>query len=336
MLTLHRILHQGQIQVLLLLLFVVSCRKPDPVLPDPPANIIVEATVPALIYSNVKEVYLDASRSISLNGRRALFFTWTCSSFPAASGKPVIVDSNLAFARVYNPGVGQYTFKLIIKDNLGNMAESSYALDVREDTLTGKKPIAKAGQDQQIYAPKHSVILDAFETFSVNPMGRSLFFKWTLIQKPAAAIDVQIKNSTLPEAFVDRLVEGEYKIQLEVKNELGLLAYDTVNIKVLPDALKGTTRIFENELWEVYEDVAWGGNYVVVVIFEQDLFENRFDGNMEVRVWDEEKKEWSDPAKFEWYITEGGSLFIMYPYLDDEEAYFKMVGVKTRVQVKFL
>jgi hypothetical protein len=334
MLTLHRILHQKQIQVFLLLVFVISCRKPDPVLPAPPTTIIVEATVPALIYSNVKEVYLDASRTISLNGRRALFFNWTCSSFPAASGKPVIVDSTNAFARVDNPGIGQYTFKLIIKDNLGNMAESSYALDVREDTLTGKKPIAKAGQDQQINAPKSTVILDAYETFSVNPMGRPLFFKWTVIKKPATALDVQIKNNTLPEAFVEGLVDGEYKIQLEVKNEIGLSDYDTVEIKVLPDALKGTVRVFENELWERVED-GWG-DYVAIIIYEPDLFENRFDGNMEVRVWDDEKKEWSDPAKFEWYSSEGGGLFIMYPYLEDYEAYYKMVGVKTRVQVKFL
>jgi len=53
-------------------------------------------------------------------------------------------------------------------------------------------------------------------------------------------------------------------------------------------------------------------------------------------VWDDEKKDWADPKKFEWYSSVGGGLFILYPYLDDDESYFKMVGVKTRVQVKFL
>jgi hypothetical protein len=107
-----------------------------------------------------------------------------------------------------------------------------------------------------------------------------------------------------------------------------------MEIKVLPDPLKGTTRVFENVAWERIKD-GWD-DYIAIIMYQPDLFTNRYEGNMELRVWDADKKEWSDPKKYEWYTSYGGGLFILYPYLDDEEAYFKMDGVKTRVEVKFL
>jgi hypothetical protein len=222
----------------------------------------------------------------------------------------------------------------MVNDNLGNMAESSYTLDVLEDTLTGKKPIAKAGPDQQINAPDNTVILDASETFSFNPPGRPLFLKWSIIQLPSSAYEVKITQNTIPVTTISSLVEGNYKIQLEVKNDVGLTSYDTMEIKVLPDPLKGTTRVFENVAWERIKD-GWD-DYIAIIMYQPDLFTNRYEGNMELRVWDADKKEWSDPKKYEWYTSYGGGLFILYPYLDDEEAYFKMDGVKTRVEVKFL
>ncbi len=333
MLTLHRILYQRQIQVFLLLLFVVSCRKPDQVLPDGPNTINVEATVPALIYSNVKEVYLDACRTISLNSRRAMFFNWSCTSFPVASGKPRIIDSTRALAWIEKPGIGQYVFKLTVKDNLGNMAESSYALDVMEDTLVGKKPIAKAGPDLQIQAPKHTVFLDAYETFSFNPRGRKLLFKWTVIQQPAGSF---LNNFISDEysSLVNVSKEGSYKFRLQVENELGLEASDTMEVKVLPDPYKGTTRVFENVEWKRIPG-AWGDD-LAIIIYDPDYFIERYISNMEVKVWDVDKKDWFDPNNFGWYSTWEGNLIIKYSHLDDEEVFVKLVGVKTRVQVKFL
>jgi hypothetical protein len=232
------------------------------------------------------------------------------------------------------PGIGQYIFKLTVKDNLGNFSETNYTMDVLEDSLTGKKPVAKAGPDQTIYAPKDEVSLDAFQTFSLNPSGRTLTFKWTVIEKPALASFVEIETSTSYFAKLKGLIEGMYKIQLEVKNEVGLTDTDTLEIKVLPDPLKGSIRVFENVIWKIiYDD--WG-DYISIVIYDQDLFVNRDSGNMEVRVWDDLKKDWSDSKKFNWTTYESGLLMIFYPYIEDMDAYFKMAGVKARVQVKFL
>jgi len=328
------ILHQRLLLILLPLVIISSCKKPDPVLPDGPKSITVEATVPVLIYSNVKEVYMDASRTISLNSKRDMFFNWSCTVFPAAYGQPFIIDSERPSARVENPGIGQYVFKLTVKDNLGNIAVSNYTMDVLEDTLAGKKPVAQAGPDKQITAPKHEVTLDAYETFALNARGRTLRFKWTVIQKPVADSMFDIINDTFPIAQAWGLIEGIYKIQLEVIGDNALSALDTMEIKVLPDPLKGTTRIIEDVVWQIFDGGFW--EIVAIKINEPGLFADRYEGNMELSVWDDEKKEWSDSKKIYWEIYEPGGVMIYYPFLGDGVDYYKMVGVKTRVRVKFL
>jgi hypothetical protein len=286
-----------------------------------------------LIYSNVKEVYLDASITVSLNSRKVLFFNWACTSFPTASGLPAIIDSNKPLARLENPGIGRYIFKLRVKDSLGNIAESSYTMDVLEDTLIGKKPIAKAGPDQQVNAPRLTLMLDGYETFSFNPKGRALFFKWTVIQQPSGSnLGTFIGDKYVSQVKV--LEEGLYRFQLQVENEYGLESSDTLDVKVLPDPYKGTTRVFENMEW-IRIPGGWGDD-LGIKINNPDYFIERNPSNMEVRVWDEEKKDWMNPNNYGWSSTLDGNLFIMYSHLDDEEVFSKLVGVKTRVQVKFL
>lgn len=277
---------------------------------------------------------LDAGVTPSLNNRRALFFSWACTVFPLASGMPEIKAKDQAIATVENLAIGEYKFQLTVKDNFGNIHISSYQLEVLQDSLEGKIPIAKAGPDQQINAPMNNVMINASETYNFNPLGRSLNFKWTIIEKPLGINMASITNNTFSITHVNLLTVGNYKIQLEVKNDVGLSAYDTVEINVLPDPLKGTVRIFENELWERIQD-DWS-DYIAIVIYEGDLFINRTEDNMEVRVWDEEKKEWADSKKFVWYADESGRLFIYYPGIEDIGSYYKFAGTKTKVQVKFL
>jgi hypothetical protein len=69
-----RYFFQGTIFVVFYL-FVVSCEKPEEVLTAGPRQIILEVTVPSMIYSNTTEVFLDARRTINLNARRQLLFS---------------------------------------------------------------------------------------------------------------------------------------------------------------------------------------------------------------------------------------------------------------------
>lgn len=74
---------------------------------------------------------------------------------------------------------------------------------------------------------------------------------------------------------------------------------------------------------------------VGIEIEDPVLFINRHPANMEVRVWDEDNKSWSDLNKFYWVVS-NGILFIEYPWPGNDDDYYKMIGVKARVQVKIL
>jgi len=314
-------------------LFFTACQKPETGIPAGPQVIIIEASVPSKIYTNTKQVYLDANKTISLNRLRTLFYSWDCTSFPAATGRPEIKNPLQAFAWVENLGIGQYKFQLIVKDNLGNIADSIYSLDVLEDTLVGIVPIVKAGPDQVINAPRPDVNLNGYETIFFNAAARALNFKWRVIKQPAGSIQVEIYSDASPVSDAFGLEEGVYQFSLEVRNEVGAIGADTMQVTVLPDPLKGTTRIFEDRVWEKRE--IFLSPYVSIEIKEQDFFRYRNNRNMEVRVWDEQKREWSDSKKYGWYADSFG-LTIPYPWNEDEKIYLKEVGKKTRVQVKFL
>jgi len=312
-----------------------SACRPDPILPPAPQSIKVEATVPARIYTNIKKVILDASLTRSLNGNRPLFFSWACIGFPAVNGNPEIRFKEEATAYVENLKIGEYKFQLTVKDNFGNNSVSIYQLEVLLDSIPKNIPVAKAGPDQQITAPLHSVELDGYETIANNAPGRPLNYHWTVIMKPVVSHEVVLSNSINITSMADNLVEGLYKFQLEVINEYGAAAFDTVEVQVMPDPLKGTTRLFEDLKWQLQGNDEWG--YAILLILnDPDLFINRFSGNMEIKVWDEEKNEWFAADKYYWYTRPSGDLYIEL-ILDGEYAsYIKMNGVKTKVQVKIL
>ncbi len=329
----NRYLRVGGVICMIFQLFI-ACR-PVPILPPGPNSISVEAKVPTRIYSNIKKVILDASYTSTLNAPRALFFSWTCTLFPALSVSPEIKFKELPIAYVENLSIGEYKFELTVKDNLGNINISSYQLEVLEDSITGKVPIAKAGPDQQIKAPQHIAELDGSETLTNNTLGRQLDFKWAVILQPSGSSLLTFNNSIFAVTKVDGLQEGFYKFQLKVTNEYGKIALDTANVTVLPDPLKGTVRIFDKVKWNLEGDDDWG-LYISLIIKDPDLFINRYPGNMEVKVWENEKNDWSDLKKYFWYTSESGELHIGYNWPGDLESYKKMEEVFTKVHIKIL
>jgi hypothetical protein len=109
-----------------------------------------------------------------------------------------------------------------------------------------------------------------------------------------------------------------------------------VEIRVSPDPLKGTTRAYENEHWELF--TADYEKFIAIHIYEPDLFKGRVSENFEIRVWDEDKKSWSDPGNFNSIVLDNGNLWIYYPQpaTNNFDAYYSMNGVKAKVQVKYL
>ena len=338
MLLTHGIGHRFRTLFILLFIFVIACRKSDdpiPNIPLPPIpEIVIKATVPKLVYWNEKQVLLDASETKAPTTLTKLFFSWTCTEFPWTADKPVINNATKSRAWLENPGLGQYKFKLTVRDNLGNIVSSEYQFDVRGDTLVK----ADAGPDLQIYSPREKT---AFYGTSIpieyNYTLEKRSFFWTIIEKPAGNSLVsmfQIPSPNSQYASINGLTDGVYKFQLEVKNEIGLTAYDTMELKVSPDPMKGTTRIYEYEHWELFT----GGfeEFITIRLYEPVLFKNRATENFEVRVWDENKKSWGDTSEIYWYTLDDGTLWIYPNPAMGNYDFYKLDGVKAKVQVKYL
>lgn len=316
-----------------LILLINSCKKPENELPAAPTEIILAATVPKLIYSNIKEIFMDASGTKNLNGRRELNFSWTCTVFPSGSTPPRIETPGNASTKVDRLLVGEYRFQLTVIDLIGNKAEENFSLEVRKDTLLGVIPKVYAGPDQVITAPD-KVFLNGNETVKLNPILRALEYRWSVIKQPAGSPPVLLFSDTSPLTASSPLREGTYQFQLEVINDYGIRAYDTLEVKVNPDPFKGLTRIFDTQVWTLTEFSEWK-NYVIIKFSDGGLFVNRDETNMEVSVWDDDKKDWADAGIYTWYVYED-ELLIFYPWSDNGDTYIKDVGNKAKVRVKIL
>jgi hypothetical protein len=316
-----------QIVICIFIMIFSACEKPDDK-PDQAVILRIAVQVPEKVYTNEPHFLLDARRTETLNERRPLSYLWTCTSFPAGGHLPRIENPAKALTKVDSFRVGQYRFQLIVTDNYGNKDASSYVVDVEKDSLIGKTPIAIAGADMLVYAPVQSVFLNGYGSWYVNPIGRILRYKWTLISKPAGNPEPHILDDINAITSVEGLLDGKYQFQLDVQNEYGLKASDTVELTVAPDPLKGTTMNFDNLKWLYWEDIDWGSS-IYFTITDPVFNPNRYPVNMDVKVWDEIKSDWYSQEEISWNAG-SGQLEINYYKLDS-----RMSGQKTKVQVTF-
>ncbi|HZF66071.1 MAG TPA: hypothetical protein VEZ55_16380, partial [Chitinophagaceae bacterium] len=95
-----------------------------------------------------------------------------------------------------------------------------------EDCLP-KPPVAIAGADTVLYLPADSLILDG--TASHDPDGKIVSFKW---QKIEGSASFTIANTKAAKTLVKGLAEGVYQFELEVIDDDGLTAKDTLIVGV--------------------------------------------------------------------------------------------------------
>ena len=94
-----------------------------------------------------------------------------------------------------------------------------------------KPPIADAGSDQKLYLPIDSIILDG--SASSDPDGTIIKWSWKKISGPDF---INIISPTEPKTFVNNLKIGNYKFELKVTDNGGLIAIDTIQIDIIsPD-----------------------------------------------------------------------------------------------------
>ena len=308
-----------------ILLLSSACKKEvDPISEVKYGEIRIDATVPELVYSNTRQIAFDARRTLYSNGQRQLLLLWTCTAYP--SGKlPRIETPANAYTNVDSLTIGKYNFQLTVRDTLGNKAVSNFAIEVKADSLQWPPKIVPI-PDQVIYMPQNTVTLNGNGTYGVNPSGRSLMFKWSLIQQPAGSSPVLIESPTSSLTNVYGFSEGSYLFGFEVTNEIGLKNADTIQVKVMPDTLPGSTKIYENLTWTLLDN---GWDYFAILkIPESNTFFGRNENNTAIMVWDERKKEWMPSYYIEW---EADNLGLTIYYRGTPADY---LGKKAKVWVK--
>ncbi|WEK36241.1 MAG: PKD domain-containing protein [Candidatus Pseudobacter hemicellulosilyticus] len=170
-------------------------------------------------------VTLSGSASTDPDGSIASY-AWSYISGPAGYkiSSPATVSTT-----VTGLAEGTYRFKLVVTDNGGLTAADTLQVTVKPMPVTNKTPVADAGDNIELTFPIVATMLNG--TRSYDPDGKIVSYTWSRISGPAAfSLALPNQASTL----VLSLEVGTYQFRLEVKDDGGLTAADTVQVKVLP------------------------------------------------------------------------------------------------------
>ncbi|HSB91663.1 MAG TPA: PKD domain-containing protein [Flavitalea sp.] len=149
-------------------------------------------------------------------------YTWRYLSGPDSSS---IVDANSMETWVDGLKEGRYKFELTVADNLNEKVSDTIVIKVL--AALNQAPSALAGKNISLVLPVDSTTLDG--SGSTDPEGSSLQYLWTKIKGPAG------ETVETPGGAVTRisgLSEGVYYYQLQVTDNGGLQALDTIRVTV--------------------------------------------------------------------------------------------------------
>jgi hypothetical protein len=307
-----------------------GCKKTEETRPgktEGPKEIIIKVEAPPPVYENNRRVLLDASPT-NLANKSRIYYYWTCTAFPPGSRHKIIKPREAA-TMVDSLIVGRYTFQLDATDDFGNTARAGFDVDVLPDTLAKKPPVINPLPDQFLLLPKDTVWLNGDINYRVNPLNRELIYKWSVIQQPAGSPVVMINKINNANTYATRFAAGNYLFSLELTNEFGLKSFDTLELKVIPDSLSGTTKIYNDIPWMLNDD-GWGP-YVYLSLEDGDVFLNRNENSIYVHIWNEAKNDWYSSQGFYWVIRGKALLIFNIDYTNET-----FIGKKARVQVMFL
>jgi hypothetical protein len=96
-----------------------------------------------------------------------------------------------------------------------------------ENCAGNQPPIAKAGADQTILLPADSTLLNG--SASVDPDGTITSYHWKIVQGPLVPV---ITSQQEAQTRVKGLLSGVYHFELTVTDNVGLLAKDTIEVRV--------------------------------------------------------------------------------------------------------
>ncbi|MEP7258067.1 MAG: PKD domain-containing protein [Flavitalea sp.] len=196
----------------------------------PPVNL-----APVAQAGSNKTITLPAN-SVTLNGNTSTDadgtitkYTW---SFVSGPGSYSIANAALAVTNVSGLTEGSYYFRLLVEDNDGATDADTLIVKVNAaltpEPPANVAPVARAGNDVIITLPEETTQLVG--TGSGDEDGTIISYSWTKISGPSQ-FEIADHNSSVTD--VQRLTEGEYAFRLEIKDNDGGIASDTVIVTVI-------------------------------------------------------------------------------------------------------
>ena len=166
--------------------------------------------------------------AINLNGQLSsdpdgsiTTYAWLKIAGPAAG---TLVNATAAIATASGLTTGVYRFELKVTDNMGATAKDT--IQVTVNGMANQVPTANAGPDKVITLPLNSTTLDGSGT---DPDGNIASYNWTKIAGPVTGT---LTNASSAQASVSGLVQGVYQYQLQVTDNSGATAKDTMRVTV--------------------------------------------------------------------------------------------------------
>ena len=152
-------------------------------------------------------------------------YRWTMIAGPA---QYQIVSAGQAQTNVTNLVQGTYVFQLQVTDNQGAIGTDTMRVVVNAAIVppANQPPVANAGIDQVITLPLNTVTLKGSGS---DADGSVVSYLWTKISGPSSSIIIYPDQ---PQTDITNLSEGVYQFQLEVWDNQGAIAFDTVNVTV--------------------------------------------------------------------------------------------------------
>ena len=270
---------------------------------------------------------LDGSTSIDPDGH-IIKFEWSVISGPSGY-RFTDPHSPLTLLKELQPGV--YLAQLLVTDNDGATAKDSVQVFV--ESLPGNiLPVAIAGPDQTVLLPTDSALLDGSSSFDQDGLIAS--YQWQFLDGPSIAT---IKEATHAQTQVTGLKEGTYHFQLIITDNKGLLAQDTVQVRVLQQT--SASGGFTFNLFWTCKDRCDDTDVFVSILEGFNLFA---DPNIPMEVSVMENNTWipANPYKLPlptgtkyYYLVSQRTLFVYRAPIVGAKSY---IGTPVVVKVKFI
>ena len=148
-------------------------------------------------------------------------YAWSKISGPNAG---TIATANTVTTNVTGLTQGVYRFRLQVTDNSG--ATAADTVQVTVNAAPNQPPVANAGADQTITLPINNVVLNGSAN---DPDGTITTYTWSKISGPNAGT---IATANAVTTNVTGLTQGVYRFRLQVTDNSGATAADTVQVTV--------------------------------------------------------------------------------------------------------